>query len=290
MHSYVHGLAIDEHRIDMQLQSQSQTIANAAVVAAATTTAIIYETNVPQNDLNLFSSTLNGNASMLQTSSSSPEQTANHEIYDNVNSLNNQSDNLTAPVASKAYTKLSRASTLPEDSTLCSLCNKLFSAERYFKQHYNSVHLHNGPKRYKCMLCQRSFYTEKALQKHVDHEMQKTHNCSECERTFHRKPDLIRHSFVHRKTKPFTCSTCQKSFIRADQLTYHQRNCAPSTLLTNKSVQKPSDWCAAERSDQTECRMGRWGYNPLSILRLCHSREFPLWPKKKKTYWGAVSD
>lgn len=112
----------------------------------------------------------------------------------------------------------------------CSLCNKQFSAERYYKQHYNSVHLHNGPKRFKCMLCQRSFHTEKALQKHIDHEVYKPHNCDECERTFNRKPDLIRHSFVHRKAKPFTCTACQKSFIRSDQLTSHHKNC---TLIGN---------------------------------------------------------
>lgn len=199
----MHG--IDEHRIDLQLQPQSQNT--------------LFDSNASQTtDLNAFP-LLNGNVPVVQT----PSPKSNHEPYDGVNSAS-RSDDVTVPT--KTYTKLSRASTLPEESTLCSLCNKLFSAERYFKQHYNSVHLHDGPKRYKCMLCQRSFYTEKALQKHIDHEMQKTHNCSECERTFHRKPDLIRHSFVHRKSKPFTCSTCQKSFIRADQLTYHQRNCA----------------------------------------------------------------
>lgn len=214
MHSYVHGLSIDEHRIDLQLQTQSQTT--------------LFDSNPSQADQNAFP-LLNGNSPIVQ----SPSPKANNETFDsgtNVNRINE------SPATPKTYTKLSRASTLPEESTLCSLCNKLFSAERYFKQHYNSVHLHDGPKRYKCMLCQRSFYTEKALQKHIDHEMQKTHNCSECERTFHRKPDLIRHSFVHRKSKPFTCSTCQKSFIRADQLTYHQRNCASS--VANKNAQK----------------------------------------------------
>lgn len=107
----------------------------------------------------------------------------------------------------------------------CTLCNKMFSAERYYKQHYNSVHLHSGPKRYKCMLCQRSFHTERALQKHIDHEVYKPHNCDECERTFNRKPDLIRHSYVHRKSKPYICMACQKSFIRSDQLTSHHKNC-----------------------------------------------------------------
>lgn len=110
----------------------------------------------------------------------------------------------------------------------CTLCTKIFSAERYYKQHYNSVHLHSGPKRYKCMLCQRSFHTEKALQKHIDHEVYKPHNCDECERTFNRKPDLIRHSFVHRKSKPFICTACHKSFIRSDQLTSHHKNCTLS--------------------------------------------------------------
>lgn len=216
MHSYVHGLSIDEHRIDLQLQSQSQN-------------TLFDASNASQTDLSSFP-ILNGNSPVVQA----PSPKSNNETsFDSVSNASRSDD---TPVTTKTYTKLSRASTLPEESTLCSLCNKLFSAERYFKQHYNSVHLHDGPKRYKCMLCQRSFYTEKALQKHIDHEMQKTHNCSECERTFHRKPDLIRHSFVHRKSKPFTCSTCQKSFIRADQLTYHQRNCA--STVANKNGQK----------------------------------------------------
>lgn len=115
---------------------------------------------------------------------------------------------------------------IPNDTKhFCTQCNKLFSAERYFKQHYNSVHIYNGPKQFKCMLCQRSFHTEKALQKHIDHEVYKPHNCVECNRTFNRKPDLIRHLFVHRKAKPYICMACQKTFIRSDQLTSHYRNC-----------------------------------------------------------------
>lgn len=119
-------------------------------------------------------------------------------------------------------------STSDDTKHFCSLCNKFFSAERYYKQHYNSVHVHNGPKKFKCMLCQRSFYTEKALQKHIDHEVYKPFNCNECNRTFNRKPDLIRHSFVHRKAKPFICIACHKSFIRSDQLQSHHKNCTVS--------------------------------------------------------------
>lgn len=108
----------------------------------------------------------------------------------------------------------------------CSLCNnKAFKAERYYKQHFNSVHVYSGPKQFKCMLCQRSFHTERALQKHIDHEVYKPFSCNECNRTFNRKPDLMRHSFVHLKAKPYICEACQKSFIRRDQLTSHYRNC-----------------------------------------------------------------
>lgn len=77
-----------------------------------------------------------------------------------------------APIVIKTEASATITSSANDDAKhFCSLCNKMFSAERYFKQHYNSVHAHSGPKKFKCMLCQRSFYTEKALQKHIDHEV-----------------------------------------------------------------------------------------------------------------------
>lgn len=149
------------------------------------------------------------------------------EIFDLVCNGGGESRQYRLPVVIKSEPMLAIDNSFADDAKhFCSLCkNKEFKAERYYKQHYNSVHVYTGPKQYKCMLCQRSFHTERALQKHIDHEMYKPFSCEQCNRTFNRKPDLMRHSFVHLKTKPFTCKACQKSFIRRDQLTSHYRNC-----------------------------------------------------------------
>lgn len=160
----------------------------------------------------------------IQTSSEKLDETFDI-VCQNVGLIKEPSSFTNLTVKRTKNAKFNKITAQIETKHVCSLCNKPFSAQRYYKQHFNSVHLHSGPKQFKCMLCQRSFHTEIALKKHIDHEMYKPYNCDECDRTFNRKPDLIRHLFVHQKSKPFICTACQKSFIRADQLSSHHKNC-----------------------------------------------------------------
>ncbi|CAL4226329.1 unnamed protein product [Meganyctiphanes norvegica] len=79
-------------------------------------------------------------------------------------------------------------------------------------------------KPYKCDLCDKDFYNNSDLRKHMKtHTGEKPHLCSQCGKTFYRKTELIIPSENTFWEKPYECSYCGKAFIKNSSLISHLR-------------------------------------------------------------------
>ena len=105
----------------------------------------------------------------------------------------------------------------------CDGCGKIFSIEKYLKQHQKSCHL--TEKQYECSVCLKKYFSEYGLRRHLlTHENVYPFECDHCEKRFKRRDNLKRHQKMHMESpKIFACPFpgCSKQFYRNDKLKDH---------------------------------------------------------------------
>ncbi|ODM92597.1 putative zinc finger protein [Orchesella cincta] len=113
-------------------------------------------------------------------------------------------------------------------TTFCIMCDKGFPTNGALNDHM-LVHTRERP--FWCELCPSTFWNKSKLEKHFRES--KLHNegggklltklCIMCEKGFANSGELNKHLFVHTKEKPFWCEQCPSSFCRRDRLQEHIR-------------------------------------------------------------------
>jgi KRAB domain-containing zinc finger protein len=98
-----------------------------------------------------------------------------------------------------------------QDKKTCDICHKSFSASTY-KKHLNLHELKKQEKKFKCLICQRKFYTKRSLGDHS-----KSHEPFECDLCGHRvaqKNCMKRHMDNHLKMfdHAVKCVICDQTF------------------------------------------------------------------------------
>ncbi|XP_033224435.1 zinc finger protein 93-like [Belonocnema kinseyi] len=78
--------------------------------------------------------------------------------------------------------------------------------------------------RYECTVCNSTYSSKRALDKHSLVHDDKKFKCEKCEREFLRLEKLLEHSKLHHskeKPKPVRCKICEKSFKKTDTMVRH---------------------------------------------------------------------
>ncbi|ODM88660.1 putative zinc finger protein, partial [Orchesella cincta] len=104
----------------------------------------------------------------------------------------------------------------------CVICEKSFSTEKDMMIH---IHFHTREKPYSCQQCEKEFARENYLKVHLKthlKERSEDFKCETCGKSFLRKNTLTRHKKIHLDERPFKCNECGKSFFYNSNLTAHK--------------------------------------------------------------------
>lgn len=102
----------------------------------------------------------------------------------------------------------------------CETCNKRFYTNENLKKH---IKRHLGETKFSCDLCPKKFYVLSALGVHYksSHKSQPL-NCLECSAQFYHPLQLEQHDRNHRE-KVYICDICGKKFPKKNRLTKHKK-------------------------------------------------------------------
>ena len=106
-----------------------------------------------------------------------------------------------------------------EKSHKCELCDKAYYLDENLKKHIAKVHT-----KHKCDLCENSYQQMSRLREHIKriHEKLREHKCDICSKAFHTRTGLKKHSdTVHKGLKNYKCEFCGKSFKASGHLNIH---------------------------------------------------------------------
>lgn len=132
----------------------------------------------------------------------------------------------------------------------CTLCKKVFSAQKFLDKHYAQSHTEKEKKKqetkqnleYFCEFCGKRITSQAGLQKHLllNHkEISKykdypTFKCRFCVKEYLYRHDLKIHEMYHNNDRPFKCdiSGCSKTFVQKNRVTSNQSSFSFFQLLT----------------------------------------------------------
>ncbi|XP_055612697.1 zinc finger protein ZFP2-like, partial [Uranotaenia lowii] len=137
---------------------------------------------------------------------------------------------------------------------VCNICNERFqwqsSLEMHTKRKHKSVESkadvsnneQDGPKKYSCEICDRSFLRQWHLLRHAaahDPSIGKKYKCGQCEKQFNRRDHYQSHLSIHKDgeveieetkedrkeaSKPKDCTVCGRTFVRDWHLVRHLKS------------------------------------------------------------------
>uniref|UniRef100_A0A0N4UVB4 Protein krueppel n=1 Tax=Enterobius vermicularis TaxID=51028 RepID=A0A0N4UVB4_ENTVE len=108
----------------------------------------------------------------------------------------------------------------------CDRCGKVFTYEYYKEKHLKYTRcVDQGNRKFRCLLCPRSFEKRDRLRIHVlhVHENHRPHVCSACGKSFSQSSSLNKHLRVHSGERPYKCEHCGKRFTASSILRTHIR-------------------------------------------------------------------
>uniref|UniRef100_F1L0Z8 PR domain zinc finger protein 14 n=1 Tax=Ascaris suum TaxID=6253 RepID=F1L0Z8_ASCSU len=108
----------------------------------------------------------------------------------------------------------------------CERCGKVFTYAYYREKHLKYTRcVDKGDRKFRCVLCPRSFEKRDRLRIHVlhVHENHRPHVCSVCGKSFSQSSSLNKHLRVHSGERPYKCPYCSKSFTASSILRTHIR-------------------------------------------------------------------
>ncbi|XP_044743370.1 gastrula zinc finger protein XlCGF57.1-like [Chrysoperla carnea] len=105
----------------------------------------------------------------------------------------------------------------------CNICHKEISTRSTLLRHME-IHDQNRALKYKCNLCNKGFYAEENLKKHINRHMGKTKlQCDLCPKRFYVLSALGVHYKSSHKIKPKRCTRCPLEFYHPLQLEQHEQ-------------------------------------------------------------------
>lgn len=107
------------------------------------------------------------------------------------------------------------------NSLRCKICSEVTASRFLLQKHMSTLHASEMP--FSCPLCNKGFFTQSGLSRHIEDHDSKRIPCTYCSMQFKRKQYLVHHlKTVH---KLFPCLYCLLMFNSKEELNYHVINC-----------------------------------------------------------------
>ena len=138
--------------------------------------------------------------------------------------------------------------------------------------------------RYQCEICDRTFASKQARDRHIQEvhgNPDRSHKCPRCEATFVREENMITHkAAIHDKSLPLLkCEICEKVFKRRGALNRHVREVHERKVKV--AYDCPVSTCHDEfaRKDNLERHLRRGKHSTRASCRFC--REEFMWKSSR---------
>ncbi|XP_044019353.1 zinc finger protein 492-like [Aphidius gifuensis] len=114
-----------------------------------------------------------------------------------------------------------------DKNLICKYCSQHFTTIEAVSKHYDSVHSHDYTlhfdAQYKCHLCTNVYKSSHILKEHIlKHQGIRKYKCDVCDKSFAQQSHLAAHKAVH-SDKRFICPGCEKAFNRQDNMKSHTK-------------------------------------------------------------------
>ena len=128
--------------------------------------------------------------------------------------------------------------TKPEKKLKCTLCDKAFYTKKAINEHISVIH--EGIKN-QCEFCDAVLAGENSLARHIQvvHMGIKPHKCELCSRSFRERGYLRSHMKRHNNERDFKCDLCPKSYFREEHLRNHKLRVHEGKSLEEKHGSNP---------------------------------------------------
>lgn len=120
-----------------------------------------------------------------------------------------------------ARTDTFQAQNVSQNYHQCPYCYEKVFSRALLQRHMSISHVDRLP--FSCHICNRGFFTQSGLQRHISDHGSKRFACQFCDIQFKRKQYLVQHlKSVH---KVFPCQTCWGVFHTSEEFSLHVLHC-----------------------------------------------------------------
>ncbi|MFT7806932.1 zinc finger protein 408 isoform X1 [Arapaima gigas] len=133
----------------------------------------------------------------------------------------------------------------------CDVCDKSFFQLCHLKKHKFT---HSDFKPYLCTECGKSYSSQESFRAHLlMHKGERPFKCQQCDKSYGLKRDLKEHEVLHTGQRPFVCDICGKAFARRPSLRIHREaHCAKEANM--KSTKSKCNVCGKELANSGSLR------------------------------------
>jgi len=136
-------------------------------------------------------------------------------------------------------------------------CNKTYLYSFHLRRHKETHHSNQVVERICCPVegCYLELANKYSLKKHLKrkHNPERNYpfNCEECQQGFHKKRQLLQHSYVHTGVLPFKCNVCEAGFPTTMTRDRHQRTHTIYTCKCEKTFERWSHLLIHKKTCET---------------------------------------